>query len=107
MGHKKIRLLFVSFFTQPQLTYIPLLRYTIYVVKGIKMRPETGDAHLPAAFIKAKLFLAVHVLDKHKHFVGVAPLVIVPANKFNKLVCKCDTGLLVEDRGKLATDKVA
>mmetsp|Transcript_86431 Transcript_86431/g.129610 ORF Transcript_86431/g.129610 Transcript_86431/m.129610 type:complete len:345 (+) Transcript_86431:45-1079(+) len=52
------------------------------------------------------LFGLFHVLDEVKDTVGVSGLVVIPRNKFDEVVSKGNSGLLVEDRRVRVRDEV-
>ena len=49
----------------------------------------------------------LHACDEVKHLVGVADLVVIPANNLNEGGGELDTGVLVEDRGADVAEEVA
>lgn len=38
-----------------------------------------------------------HVSDEHQNLVAVAPLIVIPAYKFYKVIVKCDTCFCIKD----------
>jgi len=46
------------------------------------------------------------VFDEFKHFIAVAPLIVVPTDKFHERISERDSGFGVEYRSERAADKV-